>query len=80
VSTRQLPEHLQRLEDEPEVGPEKRVLAMVTVTGPRVGRNGRPEDSHPRVVTVTFPALVRTRLIYKGRLAFLAADPEGVSS
>ena len=46
------------------------VEVMLTVHAPRVGR-GNPGV----VVTETFPAMVRTRLIYEGRPAFLAADP-----
>jgi hypothetical protein len=46
------------------------VEATVTVVGPQVGF---PHKGH--VVTETFPATVRTRLIYEGRPRFLAADP-----
>jgi len=43
---------------------------MLTVHGPQIGF---PHKGH--IVTETFPATVRTRLIYEGRPAFLAADP-----
>jgi hypothetical protein len=46
------------------------VEAMVTVVGPQVGF---PHKGH--IVTETFPAKVRTRLVYEGRPMFLAADP-----
>lgn len=50
--------------------PGRMVEAVVTVTAPVVGRGAKGE-----VVTETFPATVRTRLIYEGRPMFLAADP-----
>jgi hypothetical protein len=71
VSARQLPV---RLEAEPEFGTEKRVPALVTVYAPIVGQND------PTPVTETFPAVVRTRLTWRGRPAFLAADPEAGGS
>lgn len=46
------------------------VEATVTVTAPLVGGN----DSGV-IRTETFPAKVRTRLVYEGRPMFLAADP-----
>lgn len=46
------------------------VEAVVTVTAPVVGTNSRET-----VTTETFPATVRTRLVYEGRPMFLAADP-----
>ena len=46
------------------------VEATVTVAAPRVGW---PSDGE--IVTETFPATVRTRLVYEGRPMFLAADP-----
>jgi hypothetical protein len=46
------------------------VEATVTVVGPQVGF---PRKGH--IVTETFPATVRTRLVYEGRPMFLAADP-----
>ena len=49
--------------------PGREVEVTLTVTGPVHGRND------PTPVTETFPATVRTRLIYEGRPAFLAADP-----
>lgn len=55
------------------------VEATVTVTGPHVGF---PNDGE--IVTETFPARVRTRLVYEGRPMFLAAGsaakPEEVAS
>lgn len=48
----------------------REVEAVVTVTAPVVGR-GKPGA----VTTETFPATVRTRLVYEGRPMFLAADP-----
>lgn len=71
---KQLPERLQRLEDEATVATATFVPAMVTVYAPVVGRND------PTPVSITFPALIRTCMIYKGRPAFLAADPEEASS
>jgi hypothetical protein len=53
----------------PEVEGQE-VEAMVTVTGPLVGGNEAGV-----IVTETFPATVRTRLVYEGRPMFLAADP-----
>jgi hypothetical protein len=50
--------------------PGREVEAVVTVTAPMVGRR-----AGGKVVTETFPATVRTRLIYEGRPMFLAADP-----
>lgn len=47
------------------------VEAVVTVTAPTVGRR-----AGGKVVTETFPATVRTRLVYEGRPMFLAADPQ----
>lgn len=48
----------------------REVEATVTVTGPHVGF---PNDGE--IVTETFPARVRTRLVYEGRPMFLAGDP-----
>lgn len=48
----------------------REVEAVVTVTAPVVGRR-----AGGKVVTETFPATVRTRLVYEGRPMFLAADP-----
>lgn len=67
MRARQLPV---RLEDEPKAGTEKRVSALVTVKAPLPGSTSR------KIVSETFSALVRTRLTWKGRPAFLAADPE----
>lgn len=46
------------------------VDATVTVVAPRVGW---PNDG--AMLTETFPAKVRIRLVYEGRPMFLAADP-----
>jgi hypothetical protein len=70
VSTRQLPEHLLRLEDEAAAGTATLVPAVLTVRDRQIGAHAAAS------VTETFPALVRTRLVYEGRPAFLAADPE----
>jgi hypothetical protein len=50
--------------------PGRMVEATVTVAAPRVGW---PSDGE--IITETFPATVRTRLVYEGRPMFLAADP-----
>lgn len=51
--------------------PGRMVEAMVTVVGPVVGWPSIPGQ----IVAETFPATVRTRLVYEGRPMFLAADP-----
>ena len=50
--------------------PGREVEVMLTVHGPQIGF---PHKGH--IVTETFPATVRTRLIYVDQPAFLAADP-----
>jgi hypothetical protein len=49
--------------------PGREVEVTLTVTGKVIG------DRRSTTFTETFPATVRTRLIYEGRPAFLAADP-----